>query len=96
MKHPDKFIVKDIIQVPDIVLDNQEVADILSHLRYDVLADILEKLMMNLDLAGLADQKKNRKLLANCLHSAATNLESVVENIDQAWNICKPHMDKDE
>ncbi len=95
MKHPDKFKIDNDGGSGTLPLSNQEVADKLSSLRYDVLADILIKLACNLEKDGQKDASAGRIMLGSYLMGAGYNIKYVADtSIKDAWNICKVHTDE--
>jgi hypothetical protein len=66
----------------------------LGNLSYDALATFLFHLSDELYLQYRADMAKNRDKLANTLLEAVKNIEAARYNIEAAWKICDPYMEK--
>jgi len=69
-----------------------ELVEDIGNLKYDALADFLQKLSSKLDKDAQADLKRGRKKLSNKLLDAANNIELASLDIDEAWRISKPFM----
>jgi hypothetical protein len=71
---------------------NSEIAKQISDMRYDGLSDLLKELVLKLNSDAGNDFRRSRPQLASHLVMAAVNLSKAQREIQQAWEICKPHM----
>lgn len=80
-KHPTK--------IPGWALEHlaREVAS----LRYDALAEFLDRLAFELDRDATNNFARDRPWLGTSLGLAAESLGSAVEDIGAAWRVCQPH-----
>ncbi len=72
----------------------EELAVETGDLYYDSLADLLKLLSEKINKDGDADYNRGRVKLAKELHQCAEHLSKASKNIDKAWDICKPFMEK--
>ena len=87
MKHPIKFNIKRLD--PSL----EEVADILCNLRYDSLSEFLGMFAENLLQDAIKDKKNGRIKLSRCLERAASSSFELQQDMQDAWEICKPYME---
>ena len=64
----------------------------LANLRYDVLADFLQELRLAIAVDSYKDRSNGKVKLAEKLIKASNNLDDAKDHIEEAWEICKPHM----
>jgi hypothetical protein len=83
MKHPIEIKRYDSMQ---------SLAKDISKLRYDSLASFLNWLSIFLLEDSGEDDLRGRRKLSGYLLNASKKLETVQENIDLAWEVCKPYM----
>ena len=70
-----------------------ELADVLGDLRYDALAEFLEKFSDKLRSDAQADLRKDKLQLSDELYSAFYHARKTMDCVEKAWEISKPHMD---
>lgn len=87
MKHP--------VKVENYNGSLDDLAKEIGNLSYNILSDLISKLADDIKGQADADYKKNRTKLAAKLYLIAGRLYGVKENIDEAWDICKPYMKDD-
>ena len=75
-------------------ISNEELAKEIGDLYYDNLSEFLEALADKLEKDSLADNKRGRKKLATSLMNASINIRQSVEDIDYAWKVSKPEVEK--
>ena len=72
-----------------------ELIEDIGNLKYDALADFLQKLSIKLDKDAQSDLERGRRKLSNKLLDAANNIELASLDIDEAWEISEPFMKKE-
>jgi hypothetical protein len=70
----------------------EKLARDLADLRYDALAEFLEKLRIQIGSDGENDFDKDRRQLAAALKECYFDLGSAQEDIEEAWRISEPYM----
>jgi len=83
MKHPIKIESFESLE---------DLAKAIGNMRYDKLAEFVEKLSDDLEKQAEADRKKDRIKLSNELYAAALRLRPVYDRIYEAWRISEPYM----
>lgn len=83
MKHSDTIPYYD---------DLEPLAEALGDLYYDTLADFLHFLGDKLMQDANADMRRDRSALSGHLMACSLYLENASHEIQQAWKICKPHV----
>jgi hypothetical protein len=68
----------------------------LGNLRYDALADFLQRLSAKLANDSGADAARGRVNLARNLAEAAAHVAKAGNCIEEAWRIAEPHMPKED
>lgn len=71
-----------------------ELAEDLGNLRYDDLRDFLRLLKEKLRKDEYADFQRGRGQLSMCLRNIASAIDQASKHTDEAWEICKPFMEK--
>ena len=71
----------------------EELAESMGDLFYDSLADYLRLLSQKIKHDGSKDQQRGRVKLALALDNASYHLRQASDEIDKAWEICKPYLD---
>jgi len=84
MRHPDK------IEKYNGTID--ELAKDITNLRYDILAQLLDKLSHNLLIDAQNDFDKGRKQLYEQLYKSSLFTSNACLTINDAWKICKKYM----
>ena len=74
-------------------LSPNELADKMGDLYYDALADYLRLLAAKIEQDGAKDRDRGRVKLATSLKAASDHLQKAADEIDTAWEICKPYLD---
>jgi hypothetical protein len=72
----------------------RQLAGDLGNLKYDALAWFLQQLATKLKEDARADAGRGREKLAGELQTAGDYVSQAAERINNAWAICKPHMEK--
>jgi len=75
-------------------IDNKKLATEIGDLYYDSLSEFLVYLSKKLEQDYIADRKRGREELANCLLEASNSINEASKHIDKAWGICKPYVDR--
>jgi hypothetical protein len=70
----------------------EQLANDITNLRYDSLAQLLDHIADNLEHDSKADFVRGRKQLSDRLGQAASMLHTAKCRIDIAYKICKPYM----
>jgi len=70
-----------------------KLAEDICDLRYDALAELLKAMSEKLFLDCEADEKRGRFQLSDKLWDAHSSVAEAAESIENAWKICKPHME---
>ena len=70
----------------------EQLTEEIGNLRYDALADFLQKLSKKIEKDCLMDRERGRSKLANSLHSASGSLIKSSKEIETAWEISEPYM----
>lgn len=74
----------------------EEAAKAVENLRYDALSIFLGKLSIALYQRAASDFKAGRPQLGTVLRKAGDKISDAMILTEEAWTICKPHMDTDE
>lgn len=80
------------VELPSCDLCPEEIGRYLARLRFDVMLRILRAFRSELRTQGLADQKRNRTLLATSLFESVDRMSPFLMHLASAWRISKPHM----
>lgn len=76
-------------QIPGFAID--ELAVKIGDLRYDALAEFLQKLAQKIEADAQKDGGRGRVKLATCLYNTAQGLTDCSQYIEKAWVICEPY-----
>lgn len=76
-------------QISGFTLD--ELATKIGDLRYDALAEFLQKLAQKIEIDAQKDEARGRVKLATSLHNTAHCLTDCSQHIQKAWVICEPY-----
>ena len=64
----------------------------ITSLRYDTLSEFLENFSMKFFCDAMEDHERGRHKLGCKLSGAGYYIKKAKEEIDKAWEICKPYM----
>ena len=67
-------------------------AKAVGNMAYDVTSSFIERLADDLWRQADADLKRGRPKLADKLYTASKALYTAKNAMDEAWEICRPHM----
>lgn len=83
-------------EVPHYEGEIDELGRIVGRLTYDQTATFIVALAADLQEQATADKGRGRAVLADQLQEAARTLDEAAAQVNQAWEICKPHMTTEE
>ncbi len=69
-----------------------ELAEDISNLRYDALAELLELLSAKIERDGEKDKARGRAQLAQALQESTDGLAKAAVTMQKAWRIAEPFM----
>lgn len=72
-----------------------DLAKDVTQMRYDVVAKLFGSVAGNMHADAKADRTRGREQLATKLERIAHALDEAKEEMDAAWEICKPYMKKE-
>lgn len=73
----------------------EDLARDITQLRYDAVAKLFGSVAKNMHTDAKADRTRGREQLAMKLERIAHALDEAKEEMDAAWEICKPYMKKE-
>lgn len=72
--------------------DMKKLAEMIGDLHYEALSKLLSELQTKLYNDGIKDLRIGRRKLGHSLHRASKWIYEASNDIESAWNICKPFM----